>query len=235
MKAKDVMTAGVMTVAEDASINEAIRLMLQRKISGLPVVDASGALVGMVTEGDFLRRSELGTERRVSRWLEFLLGPGKLAQNYVHAEGRKVRDVMTNEVHTIDEQAPLTELVAIMERRKIKRVPVLRGGKLVGIVTRANLLHALAGLPQLDTAGSSDVTIRAKFIEELEQQRWAPLIGIDITVRGGVVTLTGTILDERQRHALRVLAEKIPGVKEVVDQLTWIEPMSGMVIGAPGL
>ena len=114
-------------------------------------------------------------------------------------------------------------------------MPVLRGGKLVGIVTRANLLHALAGLPQLDTAGSSDVTIRAKFIEELEQQRWAPLIGIDITVRGGVVTLTGTILDERQRHALRVMAEKIPGVKEVVDQLTWIEPMSGMVIGAPGL
>src|SRR3954452_19051992 len=100
MNAKDVMTIGVVTVAEDASITEAIRLMLQRKISGLPVIDASGALVGMVTEGDFLRRSELGTERRPSRWIEFLLGPGKLAENYVHAAGRKVRDVMTADVST---------------------------------------------------------------------------------------------------------------------------------------
>src|SRR5205085_875405 len=124
MKARDVMTVGVVTVAEDASINEAIRLMLQRKICGLPVVDSSGAVVGMVTEGDFLRRSELGTERHAARWIEFLLGPGKLAENYVHAAGRKVRDVMTDQVHSVQEDAPLSEVVAIMERRKIKRVPV---------------------------------------------------------------------------------------------------------------
>ncbi len=235
MKAKDVMTAGVVTVVEDASITEAIRLMLQRKISGLPVVGSSGALVGMVTEGDFLRRSELGTERHAARWIEFLLGPGKLAENYVHAAGRKVRDVMTEQVYTVEEEAPLGNVVAIMERRKIKRVPVLRDGKLVGIVTRANLLHALAGLQRIDTSVSTDITIRTKLMVELEKQSWAPLAGIDITVCDAVVTLTGAVFDDRQRQALRVAAENISGVKKVEDQLTWIEPTSGMVLGAPAV
>jgi len=229
MKAKDVMTMGVVTVANDAPINEAIRLMLQRKISGLPVVASSGALVGMVTEGDFLRRSELGTER-AARWIEFLLGTGKLAEDYVHAAGRKVQDVMTDEVHTVEEETPLSEVVATMERQKIKRVPVLRGDKLVGIVTRANLLHALAAKQHTNTEVSSDITIRTKLMVELQKQPWAPLASIDITVRDGVVTLSGSILDDRQRKALRVAAENIPGVKKVEDHLVWIEPMSGMVI-----
>jgi CBS domain-containing protein len=235
MKAKDVMTAGVVTVAEDASINEAIRLMLQRKISGLPVVDAAGTLVGMVTEGDFLRRSELGTARHTPRWIEFLSGSGKLAENYVHAAGRKVRDVMTDKVYSVDEETPLSEVVEIMERRRVKRLPVLRGAKLVGIVTRANLLHALAGLQQANAPASSDITIRTRLMAELEKQSWAPLVAIDIVVTDGVVKLTGAIFDERQRHALRVAAENIPGVKHVEDRLVWIEPMSGMVIEAPSV
>jgi len=235
MKTKDVMTAGVVTIAEDAPINEAIRLMLQRKISGLPVVDAAGTLVGMVTEGDFLRRSELGTERHAPRWIEFLAGPGKLAENYVHASGRKVRDVMTDKVYTVDEGTPLSEVVEIMERRRVKRLPVLRGSKLVGIVTRANLLHALAGLQHIDTTASFDVTIRAKLMAELEKQPWAPLVAIDIVVNDGIVRLSGAIFDERQRDALRVAAENIPGVKKVEDNLVWIEPMSGMVIEAPSV
>ena len=229
MKAKDVMTMGVVTVANDASINEAIRLMLQRKISGLPVVDSSGALAGMVTEGDFLRRSELGTGR-APRWIELLFGTGKLAKDYVHAAGRKVHDVMTQEVHAVEEDTPLGDVVATMERYKIKRVPVLRGGKLVGIVTRANLLHALAAQQHIETEVSSDLTIRTRLMVELEKQPWAPLASVDITVRDGVVTLSGAILDDRQRQALRVAAENIPGVRKVVDGLVWIEPMSGMVI-----
>jgi CBS domain-containing protein len=235
MKTKDVMTAGVVTVAEDAPINEAIRLMLQRKISGLPVVDAAGTLAGMVTEGDFLRRSELGTERHAPRWIEFLAGSGKLAENYVHAAGRKIRDVMTDKVYSVDEETPLSEVVEIMERRRVKRLPVLRGAKLVGIVTRANLLHALAGLQQANVAASSDITIRTRLMAELEKQSWAPLVAIDIVVTDGVVKLTGAIFDERQRHALRVAAENIPGVKKVEDKLVWIEPMSGMVIEAPSV
>jgi len=235
MKTKDVMTAGVVTVAEDAPINEAIRLMLQRKISGLPVVDAAGTLAGMVTEGDFLRRSELGTERHAPRWIEFLAGSGKLAENYVHAAGRKIRDVMTDKVYSVDEETPLSEVVEIMERRRVKRLPVLRGAKLVGIVTRANLLHALAGLQQANVAASSDITIRTRLMAELEKQSWAPLVAIDIVVTDGVVKLTGAIFDERQRHALRVAAENIPGVKKVEDKLVWIEPMSGLVIEAPSV
>ena len=233
MKAKDVMTADVVTVAEDASVNEAIRLMLQRKISGLPVVDKSGTLVGMVTEGDFLRRSELGTERHAPRWIEFLAGPGKLAEDYVHAKGRKVGDVMTDKVHAVDEDAPLNEVVETMERRRVKRVPVLRGRTLVGIVTRANLLRALAGMQQSSAGVSTDLTIRTKLMAELKKQPWSPLVAIDIVVTDGVVKLSGAIFDDRQRQALRVAAENIPGVKKIEDHLVWIEPMSGTVIEAP--
>jgi CBS domain-containing protein len=235
MQARDVMSAGVVTIAEDASVLEAIGSMLQRKISGLPVVGASGVLVGMVTEGDFLRRSELGTERHAPRWIEFLLGPGKLAENYVHAAGRKVRDVMTGDVFSVDEETPLTDIVEIMERRRIKRVPVLRGGTLVGIVTRANLLRALAGQQHADATVSFDTTIRTKLIEELKKQSWAPLVAIDVVVADGVVTFSGAIFDDRQRQALRVAAENIPGVKKVEDHLVWIEPMSGTAIEAPAV
>jgi CBS domain-containing protein len=230
MKTRDVMTAGVVTVAQDASVLEAVRLMLQRKISGLPVVDASGTLVGMVTEGDFLRRAELGTERHAPRWIEFLAGPGASAEAYVHASGRKVCDVMTSKVYAVDEETPLSEVVDVMERKRIKRLPVLRGGKLVGIVTRANLLHALAAQRQLGTAASSDITIRTRLMQELQKHSWAPLVAIDIVVTDGIVKLSGAIFDDRQRQALRVAAENIPGVKEVEDHLIWIEPMSGMVI-----
>jgi CBS domain-containing protein len=229
MKARDVMTTGVVTVANDAPINEAIRLMLQRKISGLPVVDSSGALVGMVTEGDFLRRSELGTER-AARWIELLLGTGKLAQDYVHAAGRKVGDVMSNQVYAVEEETPLGEVVAAMERHKVKRVPVLRGEKLVGIVTRTNLLHALAAQQHMKTEVSSDLTIRTRLMAELQKHPWAPLASVEIAVRDGVVTLSGAVLDDRQRQALRVAAENVPGVKKFEDHLVWIEPMSGMVI-----
>lgn len=230
MKAKDVMTSDMLTVEEDASVLEAIRLMLQHRISGLPVV-AAGTLVGMVTEGDFLRRSELGTEQRASRWAEFFTGPGKLAQNYVHATGRKVRDVMTAEVYAVDENTPLSEVVDTMERRHIKRVPVLRDRRLAGIVTRTNLLRALAGATHATVPVSTDdAAIRESLLTELKGKPWAPTVAIDITVADGVVRLSGAIFDDRQREALRVAAENTAGVKKVEDRLVWIEPMSGTVI-----
>lgn len=233
MKAKDVMTPDVLTVDQDASVLEAIRLMLQRKVSGLPVVDASGTLVGMVTEGDFLRRSEMGTERQHPRWIEFLMGAGRLADEYVHASGRKVREVMTREVHAVTEDTPLGEVVETMERRHIKRVPVLRGRTLTGIITRSNLLRTMAGLTRdVLPSGADDAAIRAKLMAELKKQPWAPLAAIDVVVTDGVVKLSGAILDDRQRKALRVAAENIPGVKKIEDHLVWIEPMSGTVIEA---
>jgi CBS domain-containing protein len=234
MKAKDVMTVDVLTVTEDTSVLEAIRLMLQRRISGLPVVNASDAVVGMVTEGDLLRRVELGTERRRARWIEFLTGPGRQADEYTRAHGRKVGDVMTREVHTVPEDATLTDALDIMERYRVRRVPVMRDRKMIGIVTRSNLLRAIAGLARATTPVSADdATIRENLLAELKKQRWAPTASIDVEVSNGVVIFSGAILDDRQRDALRVAAENIPGVKRIEDRLAWIEPMSGTVITTP--
>ena len=230
MKASDVMARPVISVAANASILEAIRLMLQNRISGLPVVDASQNLVGMVTEGDFLRRIETGTQRRRPRWINFLMGPGRLADEYVHASGRRVEEVMTGDIHTAAEDTPLEEIVDLMERYGIKRVPVVRGGELVGIVTRVNLMRALIGAakaaPLLST---SDKAIRERLLADLKNQPWAPVEAIDITVRDGVVTLSGVITDDRQRPALCIAAENVPGVKKVEDRLAWLIPGTGLV------
>jgi CBS domain-containing protein len=234
MKAKDIMTTAVVTVDPKSTIAQAIRLMLQRKISGLPVVDAAGHVVGMVTEGDLLRRAETGTERHRPRWLEFLLGPGYLAEEYTHTHGRKVEEVMTPSPVTAGEDTSLDEIVRLMEKRQIKRVPIMRGERLVGIVSRANLLHALAGLShELKPASQGDISIREQLLQHLNSQLWAPVGTLDITVRDGVVDLWGAITDERERQALIVAAENVPGVKMVRDHLAWIDTTTGMMFEAP--
>jgi CBS-domain-containing membrane protein len=231
MNAADVMTRGVITVGPDSSVLEAVQLMLQHRISGLPVVDKKGELLGIVSEGDLLRRTETGTQRRRPRWLEFLIGPGKLADEYVHASGRKVNEVMTPNVTTAAEDTPLEQIVELMERHQIKRVPVMRGREVVGIVTRANLLRALAGVArEVPRSATNDAAIRERLLAELGKQPWAPIAQLNILVRNGVVQLWGTIFDERQREAIRVAAENILGVKAVEDHLVWVEPTSGMVI-----
>jgi CBS domain-containing protein len=146
MKVRDIMTSPVVSIAPDSTVLDAVRIMLLRHISGLPVIDKSGSLVGIVTEGDFLRRAETGTQRRRPRWLEYLLGPGRLADEYTRSHGRKVHEIMTFGALSITEDTPLDEVVRLMEKRQIKRLPVVRGNEVVGIVSRANLVHALAGL-----------------------------------------------------------------------------------------
>ncbi len=227
MQVRDVMTRNVISVKADESILSAARLMLQNRISGLPVLDASGALVGVVTEGDFLRRGELGTTKRRPRWVEFLLGPGKLAEEYVHQSGRKVFDVMTRDPRTVSEDDTLETVVAQMERHRVKRLPVVRQGKLVGIISRANLLHALASLAREAPASSGgDAAIRDRILEALAKQRWA--LAVNVVVKNGIAELWGTIMDERERQACIVAVENVPGVKQVHDHLVWVEPMSGM-------
>jgi CBS domain-containing protein len=229
MKARDVMTWGAIAVKPEDSVTRAVQLMLQNKVSGLPVVDDKGEFVGIVTEGDFLRRGELGTQRKRPRWLEFLLGPGRLAAEYVQASGQKVAQVMTPEAKTITPETPLEEVVRLMERHRVKRLPVVQDGKLVGIVSRADLLHALASAARyLKPAAADDATIREQIIAECAEQRWAP--HINVVVRDGVVSLWGVITDDRARDAFIVAAENVPGVKDVQDHLAWIEPMSGMVL-----
>ena len=231
MKAEDVMTRDVIAIAPDATVLQAARLMLQHHISGLPVVDKSGKLVGVLSEGDFLRRRETRTEHKRSRWLEFLMGPGRIAAEYSHSHGSKVSEVMTTEVQTVADETPLEEIVELMERKRIKRVPVLCGEQLVGIVTRSNLMHAMVSMARVvQPAAKDDGTIRETLLAEMQKADWAPVAMTNVVVHDGVVELWGTIIDERQREALKVAAENIPGVKAVNDHLVWIEPTTGMVI-----
>jgi CBS domain-containing protein len=229
MKAADVMTRHVVSIGSESSVLEAIRLMLQHKVSGLPVLDGEGLLVGIVTEGDFLRRSETGTERKRSRWLEFLMGPGRLADEYVHTHGRRVSEIMTPDPVTIVEDTPLEDVVRTMEEHRIKRLPVVLGRRVVGILSRANLLHALASVArELPKGAKSDPEIRDRILTELAKQPWAPRHFINPVVRNGVVELWGAIFDDRERQAAKVLAENTAGVKAVRDHLVWVEPLSGM-------
>jgi len=227
MQVRDVMTRGVISVEPEESILIAARLMLQHRVSGLPVVDGKGALVGIITEGDFLRRGEIGTARRRPKWLEFIVGPGRLAEEYVHSSGRKVAEIMTPNPYTVDADAPLESVVELMERRRIKRLPVVREGRLIGIISRANLMHALASLactaPQ---PAGNDIAIRERILGALADHNWA--LGVNVVVKNGFAELWGTITDERQRQACIVAVENVPGVKAVRDHLVWVEPMSGM-------
>ena len=235
MNVKHIMTWPVFSIGPDATVLQAVQMMLRHKISGLPVVDADGKLLGIVTEGDFLRRAELSTERHRPNWLNFLVGPGRLADEYVQTHTRKVADVMTPEPYTITESTSLEEVVQLMEKHRIKRLPVVRDTQLVGIVSRANLLHALASLaPTAPATAPSDEAIRRGLLAELEQQKWAPVGFLNVIVRNGVVDLWGTITDERERQALIVAAQNTPGVKDVQDHLVWVDPTSGVVIGAKG-
>src|SRR6516164_7346767 len=146
MRAHQIMTRNVITVRPDSSIVDAAKLMLERHVSGLPVLDKDGVLVGIVSEGDFLRRSEIGTQRKRPRWLQYLMSPGRAANEFVHQSGRKVEEIMAHDPVTVTEDTQLEELVSLMEKHDIKRLPVMQNDRLVGIVTRANLLQAVASL-----------------------------------------------------------------------------------------
>jgi CBS domain-containing protein len=235
MEAQDVMSSPVFSITPTESVTSAIRTMLQNHISGLPVIDAQGRLQGMITEGDLLRRAETGTQRQRPRWIAFLLGPGRLADEYVHTHGRQVSEIMTPDPVAVSEDTPLEAVVSLMEKRRVKRVPVIRDSKVVGIISRANLLHALVDLArQAKPVSLDDRAIRERLYAELQSQNWAPANSLDVIVRDGVVELWGTIFDERERQAIIVAAENVPGVKEVEDHLAWADPMTGVVVEADG-
>ena len=233
MLASEVMTRNIVSIGRDAPIRDAIRLMLDNKVSGLPVLDAGGKLIGILTEGDLLHRSEIATEKHHWRWLEFLLGPGHMASEYVKTHGRVVGELMTREVVTIGVDTPLGDIVALMEHHHVKRLPVIDDGKLAGIVSRADLLAALGrALDAQVVPAASDEDIRARILAELEKVEWAPRDGLTIAVADGIVELSGVVFDEHEREALRVAAENIPGVKGILDHLVWVEPVSGTAIEA---
>ncbi len=230
MRAHQIMAKPVITVAPDATIIDAANLMLQKHVSGLPVVDSTGKLVGIVSEGDFIRRSEIGTQRKRGRWLRFILGPGRSASDFVQEHGRKISDVMTKSPLTITEDAALAEIVELMERNNVKRLPVVRDGKVVGIVSRANLLQAVASLArEVPDPTADDDHIRDRVIAAMEKHDWCPF-GLSVIVKDGIVHLSGVITEERARQAAIVAAENVEGVRKVHDQLCWVDTVSGMYL-----
>ena len=234
MRAHQIMTRNVITVRADTPIREAAGLMLQQRISGLPVVDGNNRLVGIVSEGDFVRRSEIGTQRPYIGWLDFLWGPGKAALDFVRENGRKVGDIMTTgELFTASEDLPLDQLVQLMERHNIKRIPVMREDALVGIVTRTDLLRAVASLSQdVPDPTADDDHIRSRILSSIQKYEWRPL-QLGVTVRDGIVHLSGMITDERYRQAAIVAAENVQGVRLVHDHLYSFDGASGLSFRSP--
>jgi CBS domain-containing protein len=218
MHAADVMTPDVVCAGPDMSLAELVRLMLDRDVSGVPIV-IDGRVVGMVSEGDLLRRAELGIKTPPLRWLELLTSSDRLAADYAKSHGRKASEIMTRDVVTVDATTPITEVAHLLEARHIKRVPVTREGRLVGIVTRRNLLQALATNLAAPPSGADDRTIRDAFYAELQRQPWATPSSINAVVADRVVHLWGIAPDETVRQAIVVVAENIPGVRAVEDHM----------------
>jgi CBS domain-containing protein len=231
MKTSEVMTRSVVTIAPNATIQDAIRLMLGQRISGLPVVDGDGQIVGILTEGDLLRRTETGTAWHYPGWLNFLRGPAHSADDFVRSHGRYVEEVMTREVQCATENTPLDEVVELMEKRHLKRLPVVRDGKLVGVISRSDLLRALAEkMNQAPLASPGDDALKTAVQAALRQHTWS---GGQVTVLAtdAQVILEGFIFNEDERAALRVAAETVPGVKSVKDNLVCQSPAEFMVPG----
>jgi CBS-domain-containing membrane protein len=220
MKAADVMVSNVITVGVNATIGDVAAILLNNHISGAPVVDEKGGLVGIVSEGDLMRRPEIGTTRRRSWWLELISNEWASANEYIKSHSRKVADVMTRDVITAKPDTPLGDIAALLERKRIKRVPIVEGNKLVGLVSRANILQALASatkkLPSL--ASPDDAELRKKVVSRIASERWRPIM-LTVTVQDGTVDLWGLVHSAEQKKAAQLAAETTPGVRAVVNNI----------------
>lgn len=223
MQAKDIMTTTVVTVRPDASIAEIAHLLLERRISAVPVVDSAGRLLGIVSEGDLMRRPETGTERHPSWWLSLVASPDERAMAYVKRHGGHAHDAMTRDVISVSEETSLEDVAELLEKHRIKRVPVVRDGKLCGIVSRADLLHGLVARKAAPAASASDRAIRAAVENALPEAAVRPDF-LNVVVSGGIVHLWGAVETDAEKQAARVVAESVPGVKGVRDEIGVLPP-----------
>jgi len=223
MQAKDVMTRNVVTVTEDTAVTEIARQLIARGISAVPVVDAAGKIAGIVSEGDLMRRDETGTAPTRSWWLSLFEAPQERATAYVKAHGRTAGDVMTRNVVTVSEDASLAEIAALLEKRRIKRVPVVRDGKPVGIVSRANLLHGLASAKPASATSADDAAIR-QAVTAAFKESGVDQVFVNTVVADGVVNIWGEVDSAAEVKALTIAAEGVPGVKQVVNHVTVMKP-----------
>lgn len=231
MLARDAMTKTVTTVHPETTIADAIACMVGQRISAVPVIDANGTLVGILSEGDLLRRIETGTEPQHAGWLSMLLGPARLAREYVQSHGKTVGDVMTRMVETITEDTSLSDAVALMQKKRVKRLPVMRQGALVGLLSRSDIVRKLGQTLQAaagNTLGDGEIAERLR--DELAAAPWANAHHVTVSVQDGVVTLEGVVFAESVRPAIRVAAQALPGVRAVEDRMVWLEPLTGTTL-----
>lgn len=222
MKASDVMVRHVITIGPDEEVSQAARMLADHDISALPVVDEQRRMLGILSEADLLRREEIGTEKRRPAWLEAVTPSSRLAEDYSKSHGRKVRELMSETVISASPDAPLSEIARLLERKRIKRVPIVEDGKLVGIVSRANLIQALASAPppMLSMRNSgTDQAIRSQILDHLGRQPWTGFGERNVIVADGVVHLWGLVGSPEERKALFALAESVPGVQRISDEL----------------
>src|SRR5262249_44753759 len=221
MHAIDVMTSEVISVDQNATVPAVARLLAEHGINAVPVVDKNNPVNGMVSAGGLLHRRAPGTERRRSWWLDMMASTNKLAGDYIKSHGGRAKDVMTRNVILVTETTSVADIALLLETNRIKRVPVVRDGKLVGIVSRANLVQSLAMTIDEPSSGADadDRTIREKLLVELKAQRWAEVSPANVTVKDGVVHLWSSYLSEQEKRALVVAAESIPGVRQVEDHM----------------
>jgi CBS domain-containing protein len=226
MQAADVMTRDVAVTSPDATVEAAIATMLARHVSGLPVVNAAGEVVGVLSEGDLLRRVELGTEMHRPGWLNLLRGPQRAAEDYVRSHTRHVSDVMSAKPVTADQTAPLEDIVKLMTQKHVKRVPVTSNGRLTGIVCRSDLVRALAGaMTNRPTSPADDAALKEAVVAEIERQPWSNACQMTVEVKGGHARLTGVVFQDGITAALRVAAESVSGVQSAVVEAEYAPPM----------
>ena len=220
MRAIDVMVRDVVTVYPDTDVAEAIKLLAEHDVSALPVVDPAGNLVGVLSEADLIHRVEIRTEKRRPWWQEAVTGASTLAADFAKSHGKKVGEVMTSGVISVSEDTPLSEIATLFEHKGIKRVPVVKDGKLVGIVSRSNLIQALASIVgRMDQHDETDRQIRLELMSRLQQQSWTDFGSRNVTVSDRVVHIWGLVGSPAERKALLGLAEGVPGVVRVCDEM----------------
>lgn len=234
MNANDIMTRHAVTVKADTTLVAAIALMSSHQLSGLPVVDDQGRMLGILTEGDLLHRIEAGTgKKQRSKLLDFMMGPGRAAADYVAATSRVVGDLMTQKVVTVTRDTSLETVVSLMETHRIRRIPVVEAGMLLGIVSRMDIVRAVGQvLSNEPVVSHGDTAIELRLRAEVDRQSWSQAGAVTIAVKDGAVTLDGVIYDERCRGAFIAAAQNSPGVTHVTDKLTWIDPTTGLYMTA---
>jgi len=220
MKAADIMVTNVVSVGPDASVREIASLMLERRISGVPVIDASGRVLGIVSEGDLIRRPELGTDKGATGWLSVFLSEDERARDFIKTHGLKAHEVMSHPAICVAPEAPLADVVRLLERHRVKRLPVVAHGKLTGLVTRADLLRALVTRQAIPPVAPGDREIRDRIEAILRSEEWASSAFVNVQVSEGVVHLWGAVNSIEQREALVLAVRGTPGVREVQQHLS---------------